>query len=263
MPQQETTDQTGLPDLPIYMKSAQAEAAQANFSIDDYGYLGDNRPYQVVRPAYPAPEFLQRFSNLEEALQECKTLCHLQGKPFRVVRWGRTGSGARTGGVPCAPCKNKPRISRFPKLYDSGCLNGLEDATPIAELHPDGRRIVYDCNGKPKIVGATQYRISRVPFPREHEFSTLPQRYLTAVKSAQLLAKRSGRRAYICTSFGASCKKRNKNLWVPVVYVQPGGLRERYDNVPTGTVTVTPVSPSYFKELLAQSRGASYLGQGH
>lgn len=259
---QETTDQTGLPDLPTFMPSAEAEAAQADFSIEDYGREGDNRPYQVLRPAYPAPEFLQRFSTLEQALRECETLCRLEGRPFRVVRWGRIGSGSR-GGVPCAPCARQKPVNRFPRLQTSGCLNGFEDAVPIAEIHPDGRRIVYDCDGSPKIVGRSDYVVAHTPFPREYELQTLPQRYLTAVKSAQLLARRRGRRAYVCSSFGAPCTKRNKKLWVPVVYVQPGGLRERYDSLGTGTVMVNPVSPAYFKELLAESRGASFLGQGH
>jgi len=259
---QETMDQTGLPDLPIYLKSAEAEAAQSNFSVSDYGREGDNRPYQVLRPAYPAPEFLQRFNRLEDALQECKTLCHLEGKPFRVVRWERTGSGARKP-VPCHPCASRARFSRFPRLRDSGCLDGFDSAVPIAEIHPDGRRIVYECDGSPKIVGQSDYVVSRIPFPEEHQFETLPQRYLEAVKSAQVLARRRGTRAYICSSFGQPCTRRNKKLWVPVVYVQPGGLRERYDTTLTGTVTVTPVSPAYFRELLAESRGATFLGQGH
>lgn len=259
---QQTTDQTGLPDLDIYQNTARGEAAYQDMSIDDYGREGDQRPYQIVYPAYKAPEFLQRYATLSSALRECKTLCRLQGKPFRVVRWGRVGSGATSGGVPCKPCASKSRISRFSRPTKSGCLHGYPDATPLAEVRPDGRHVVYECDGTPKIVGQPEYIVSHTPFPREYRPAPLPQRYLEAVKTAQLLSKRTGRRAYVCASFGAKCGKRNKKLWIPVVYVQPGGLRERYDSIPTGTTTVTPVSPAYFRELIAESRGATYLGQG-
>ena len=260
---QETTEQTGYTDIPIYLRSAQAEAAQADFSIDDYGRLGDDRPYQVIRPAYNAPKFLQRFSNLDEALQECRTLCHLEGKPFRVVRWGRTGAGALTGGVRCQPCRSRARIPRFPGHVDpSGCLHGYPDATPLAEFQPDGRRIVFDRCGNPKVVGQSDYIVSHTPFPRELHPAPLPQRYLEAVRSAQILASRTGRRTYICSSFGAKCDKRNPKRWIPVVYVDPGGLRERYDSIAAGTVKAQPITHAHFKELVAQSKGATRLGQG-
>ncbi len=258
---QETTQHTGLVDLPIYLKSARAESAQANFSIDDYGRVGDQRPYQVVQPSYQAPQFLSEFTNLEAALRECKTLCRLQGKPFRVVRWGRTGSGNR-GGVPCRACRTPRASSRFPA--GSGNLHGYPNAAPIAEIHPDGQRIVFNPRtGAGQLVGRPNYVVSHTPFPRERHLSKLPQRYLEAVKSAQFLAARTGRRAFICSSLGANCKGRNPKSWVPVVYVQPGGLDKRYPNIPTGTTIVNKVSPKYFQELIAESRGATRLGQGY
>jgi hypothetical protein len=259
---QETINQTGYTDLPTYLSSAQEEAAQADFSIEDYGRVGDQRPYQVIQPAYDAPEFLGRFMNLNEALQECKTLCTLQGRPFRVVRWGRSGSGAR-GGVPCAPCRAKARIPRFPRqVKPDGCLHGYPDATPIAEVHPDGRRIVFDACGNPQVVGESNFVVSRTPFPRLYDPKPLPQRYLEAVKSAQILATRTGRRTYICSGFGAQCDKRNPKRWVPVVYIDPGGLRERHDSIGTGTVRVKPITQAHFRELVAESKGATLLGQG-
>jgi len=262
MPYQETTAGTGYQDIPT-VYSAKDEAAYEQFSIDDYGREGDQRPYQIIEPSYDAPKFLQRFSTLAAALRECKTICHLQGKPFRVVRWGRTGSGARQGGVPCKPCAARMRISRFPRtLSESGCLHGYPDAVPIAEVRPDGRHVVYQCDGTPQIVGKTNYIVSRSPFPREYNPRPVTQRYLEAVKSAQVMASRTGKRAYVCSSFGANCTKRNPKQWIPVVYVDPGGLRQRYDDVPTGTTGVVPVTPAYFKELVAESRGATYLGQG-
>jgi hypothetical protein len=260
---QETTEQTGYTDIPTYLRSAQDEAAQADFSIEDYGRVGDQRPYQIVQPAYQAPRFLQRFSNLEEALQECETLCTLQGRPFRVVRWGREGSGAR-GGVRCQPCRVRGRIPRFPDPAPpgSGCLHGYPNALPLAEFQPGGRRIVFDKCGDPTIVGEPNFVVSRTPFPRVYDPKPLPQRYLEAVKSAQILSSRTGRRTYICSSFGASCDKRNTKRWIPVVYVDPGGLRQRYDTIPTGTVNVKPITQSHFRELVAQSKGATLLGQG-
>ena len=244
--------------------TAQAEAAQADFSVDDYGRVGDNRPYQIVRPAYDAPEFLEQFMYLNEALRECKTLCHLEGKPFRVVRWGRTGSGNR-GGIRCKVCRTCPAWARFPKNLKpgSGALHGYPDAVPLAEFHPNGQHIVFRKCGAGNLVGTPDYIVSPTPFPSE-EFhpAPLPQRYLEAVKTAQYFALNRGRRAYICSSFGAPCNKRNPKHWVPVVYVDPGGLRERYDSTTTGDVVVTPISPGYFQELVAESRGATYLGQG-
>jgi len=242
------------------LTSARDNSAYAQFSIDDYGRQGDERPYQVVQPAYDAPKFLDRFNNLDAALRECKTLCTLQGKPFRVVRWERAGSGAR-GGVPCKVCKGCPPSPRFPQRRP-GELHGYPDATPIAEVRPDGQHIVYNHCGKPKLVGRSNYVVSHTPFPREFHPRPLRQNYLEAVKTAQLYARRRGRRAYICSDFGAKCKGRNPKYWVPVVYVNPGGLAMRYPDDPVGTTTVNPVGPGQFKELVAQSRGASLLGQG-
>lgn len=259
---QETVHQTGLPDLRTFSSSAQAEAAQADFSIDDYGRAesGNNRPYQVIMPAYPAPQFLGRFEYLDAALRECKTLCQLQGKPFRVVRWERTGSGAR-GGVPCKTCPPPKPVARFPGHVKSGCLHGYPDATPIAELHPSGQNIVFDKCGRGRLVGRPDYVVSHTPFPREYRPGPLKQRYLEAVKTGQLIARRTGRRAYICSGFGAKCKGRGPH-WVPVVYVDPGGLVKRYPDTPQGTTIVNPVSPGYLRELIAESRGATFLGQG-
>lgn len=259
---QETIDQTGYTDIPTYLSSSQAEAAQADFSVEDYGRVGDQRPYQVIQPAYNAPKFLTQFTNLEEALQECKTLCHLEGKPFRVVRWGRTGSGA-SGGVPCQPCRVRARVPRFPRqVKPDGCLHGYPDATPIAEFQPGGRRIVFDACGSPHVIGENNFVVSRTPFPRLYDPKPLPQRYLEAVQSAQLLANRTGRRTYICSGFGADCNKRDPKRWMPVVYVDPGGLRERYSSVGQGTVQVKPITESHFRELVAESKGATLLGQG-
>lgn len=245
--------------------TAQAEAADAQFSIDDYGRLGDNRPYQVVQPAYDAPEFLQQFATAEAALQECKTLCHLEGKPFRTVRWERVGSGNR-GGVRCEVCRSCPSSTRdrFPRHLKpgSGALHGYPNAIPIAEVQPNGQHIVFKKCGAGKIVGTPDYVVSRTPFPREYHPRPLPQRYLEAVRTAQRLSENTGKRAFICSSFGAPCNKRNDKYWTPVVYVDPGGLRERHDSMPAGTVKVNSVTPAYFKELVAESRGATYLGQG-
>lgn len=262
---QETTIHTGLPDLPI-VGSAQAIAQYSDFSIDDYGRQGTQSPYQIVQPAYPAPEWLGRFENLKLALRECSTLCQLKGKPYRVVRWERTGSGNR-GGVPCKVCKGGKPTSRFPRRVPlkggSGCLDGFEDATPIAEFHPNGQRIVFNKCGEGSVVGRPNYIVSHTPVPRHYQTPPLPQRYIEAIKTGQLFARRHGRRAYICVGgFGQKCDKRSARDWVPVVYVEPGGLVKRYDKIPTGTTTVSGVSPSYFRELVAESRGATFLGQG-
>jgi hypothetical protein len=265
---QETTYQTGMLDTPTFLDSARAEARQADFSIDDYGREGDQRPYQIVYPAYDAPKFLQRYVDLGKALRMCKTLCTLKGRPYRVVRWERPGSGARPGGVPCAPCAGRPQ-SMFPRRVRSagknGCvgLAGFEAAgmKPVAEFHPNGQMLVFDKCGKAQVVGRPNYIVSRNPFPRERHPRALPQQYLQAVKTAQLLADRRGVKTYVCSDFGTNCKKGKQ--WVPIVYVQPGGLVRRYDNRGTGTTGVTPISESYFRELVAESRGATFLGQGH
>jgi len=248
-----------IPDL----FTADAASAQAQASVEDYG-KADDGPYQIVQPAYPAPVWLNQFQSLIPALRECSTLCTLQGKPFRVMSWNREGAG-RAGGVPCSPCGARARISRWPNRVllngqkGPGCLNGFEDALPVAEARPGGQWIVYDCRGNETLVGSPSYVVSHTPFPRLYEKEVYPQRYLEAVKTAQLLASTSGRRTFVCSSFGAKC---NGGRGVPVVYVDPGGYRQRYDDIPTGTVSVKSVSPSYFKELVMESAGGTYLGQG-
>jgi hypothetical protein len=258
MLQQETTNHTGLVDLPI-IGSSQDQAAYADFSIDDYGRQGTQRPYQIIEPAYPAPRFLGSFMGLKEALRECQTLCTLQGRPYRVVRWPRVGSAR--GGSPCKRCKGQKRTARFPSR-NSGCLDGFPDATPIAEFHPNGQRIFFNKCGQAQLAGRPNYVVSHTPFPREYRPHPLPQRYLEAVKTGQLLARTSGRRTYICAGMGANCDGRNPKKWVPVVYVQPGGLVHRFDPTRSGTVGVSNVTPSMFRELVEESRGGTLLGQG-
>jgi len=255
-----------IPDL----YTAEADAAQAMPSIDDYG-KDNSGPYQIVQPAYPAPVWLNQFVSLNQALRECSTLCTLQGKPFRVMSWNREGAG-RAGGVPCGPCGTRARIPRWPRRVPllpgvsgmsgakgPGCLNGFEDALPVAEARPGGQWIVYDCRGNETVVGSPNYVVSHTPFPRLYEKEVYPQRYLQAVKTAQFLASTNGRRTFVCSDFGAKC---NGGRGTPVVYVDPGGYRQRYDEIPMGTVSVKAVSPGYFKELVMQSAGGTYLGQG-
>jgi len=244
-------------EIPDFL-TAQAASEQAQASIEDYG-KADDGPYQIVQPAYPAPVWLNHFTSLVPALRECSTLCTLKGRPFRVMSWQREGAGNR-GGVPCLPCTDRARIPRWPRrVKGPGCLDGFEDAMPVAEARPGGQWVVYDGCGNGRLVGTPGYVVSHTPFPRLYEKEVYPQRYLEAVKTAQLLANTSFRRAFVCSSFGEKC---NGGHGVPVVYVDPGGYRQRYDTIPEGTVSVKAVSPGYFKELVLQSAGGTYLGQG-
>lgn len=245
-------------DIPDYL-TAESDAENAQASIEDYG-KADDGPYQVVNPAYPAPQWLGRFIALGPALRECDTLCTLKGRPFRVVRWGREGSGNR-GGIPCATCASHARIPRWPRRLGAGFLRGFPRAMPVAEARPGGQWVVYDSSGNPKLVGEPSYVVSHTPFPRFYEPEVYPQRYLEAVKTAQVFANQTGKRAYLCSSFGADCEGKRKT-WIPVVYVDPGGLDHRYSNVRENEVLVTPVSSEHFQELVERSRGGTYLGQG-
>jgi hypothetical protein len=132
-------------------------------------------------------------------------------------------------------------------------------ATPIAEFRPNGAKLVFDASGNAHIAGRPSYLISRNPFPKYNprEAST---RYDQAVLTGQYLANKTDRRVFICSQFGApGCKETPRA--VPVVYVDPGGLRRTSEN-PEGTVLTTPVSPAYFQELVAEGRGRSRLGWG-
>jgi hypothetical protein len=240
--------------------SEAAMSRYATFSIDDYG-KADEGPYQIVMPTYAAPKWLNSYSSLGKALRECGTLCTLRGTPFRVVRWGREGSGAR-GGIPCKACgPTTPNPSRFPNVRRGpGYFAGFPDAHPIAEFRPGGQRLVFNNRGVPQLVGRPNYVVSHNPFPRTYSPEVYPQQYLEAVRTAQVLANGSGKRTFICDGgFNRQCKSKTA---VPVVYVDPGSLARRYDNGTTGTVITTPVSPLYFQELVAEGRGRSYLGQG-
>lgn len=248
---------------PLPLSTSAGEAADANFSPADYGNAGDQRPYQIVFPSYPAPKFLASFANLNDALRECGTLCRLTGQPFRLVKWG-----AR---VPCYPCQPKKKTNRLPSLriHSAGALAGHPDATPIADFTPKGT-VVYDAQGRPTVVGAPNYAVSRTPYPATEfvSFPPLPQRYAEAVRSAQYIASNTGKQTYLCSSNGADCKGSSKE-WVPVVYVEPGGLVKRYredlklPNSPSGsTNSITPVTEDEFRELVRQSEGRTAMGQG-
>lgn len=254
-------------DLPDFLATREGEAAQAQFSTNDYGRVGDQRPYQIVDPAYPAPKWLARFVNLKDALRECGTLCQLKGRPFRLMKWG--------GRRPCLPCKSHqhPRLSGF-RIRSPGALAGYPGAKPVADVHPNGTSIVYDANGQPQLVGTPNFIVTRTPdapsnFVRD---TPLPVRYQEAVYTAQRLAGATGHNAFICSSMGASCKKPGKaSKWTPMVYVSPGGLVKRYrhdlrlpgaHSVHGSTVATTAVTPDEFRELIRQSGGRSRLGQG-
>jgi hypothetical protein len=247
---------------PEVLTNARAEAAYSNFSIDDYDKV--QGPYQIVMPAYPTPVWLQKFSNMTAALRECGTLCTLRGRPFRLMAWSRSGSGAR-GGVPCAQCKKTPNPSRFARPVcrcknGAGFLQGFPDAHPIAEFRPGGQRLVYDASGNAKLVGKPDYAVSRTPFPRVYNDKPVyPQQYMEAIRMGVQLANRNGQRVFVCSGFGQDCKKK---VGVPVVYVDPGSYVRRYNDMTPGTVAVNNVSPEYFQELVEESRGGTYLGQG-
>jgi hypothetical protein len=258
-------------DIPGFLATREGESYDAQFSTNDYGAVGDQRPYQIVQPSYPAPRWLSRFTQLDAALRECGTLCQLTGQPFRLVKWGSR--------LPCYPCRAKKRTNMLPGLraiQSPGAIAGFPSAQPIADFTPHGSTIVYGPDGQPKLVGAPNFRVSRTPTPPENfvDWSTpLPQRYVEAVKTAQYLASATGKSSYICSSFGAHCDRPGAAgmKWTPVVYVQPGGLVRRYhSDLPTGRATstkgstslVNDVTPDEFRELLRESAGATLLGQG-
>jgi len=250
----------GQDDAPV---TAEQNAAAEMFSIDDYGY-GPPGPFQIMEPTYPAPSWLGNYQYLSKALQECSTLCALRGRPYRVVRWGREGSGAN-GGIPCSVCRSVPGGNRFPRRPCPSCscggtCGGKPAPQPLAEFRPDGRHVVFDCRGNPHAVGQPNYVVSRNPFPRTYNPRQPTKLYLDAVKAGQILANQEGKRVFICSNFGAPGCKPTKTA-VPVVYVDPGGLRKVQGN-PTGTILVNPVSPAYFQELVTESRGGSKLGWG-
>lgn len=253
-----------LNDFPSHL-SAREQARYEQATTYDYGRVGDQQPYQIVFPAYKAPKFLETFHTLEQALRECGTLCRLKGIPFRLVKWG--------GKIPCVPCGSKIRDNRLPGfkvVYSKGALAGFPDAMPIADFLPNGEKVVYGPNGEEKKVGAASFAVSASPYPAVGRYNPRPptMRYLDAIRSAMYLAENSGRTAYLVSNFGAEAV--SNAGWFPVVYVQPGGAVSLYPHeldlgpgsIPNNTNAVTNVSPSEYSELIAESRGATYTGQG-
>jgi hypothetical protein len=249
-------------EMPYADAFPEAEASHnSDFSIDDYGGSEEGGgpargPFQIVEPTYPAPKFLKLYRYLDQALRECQTLCTLRGRPYRVVRWGREGSGAR-GGIPCKTCGPTAGGARFTRIPCAGCA--AETAKPLAEMRPNGQKLVFDNAGRAHLVGKPDYVVSRNPFPRTYNPRQPVKNYMDAVMTGQALASRIGERVFICSGFGADCKQ---EIGVPVVYVDPGGLVRRYQDNPTGTVETNPVSEAYFQELVAEGRGRSYLPWG-
>jgi len=250
---------------PLRLSTREGESYEAQFSTSDYGRVGDQRPYQIVYPSYPAPKFLSRHQYLNDALRECDTLCQLRGQPFKLMRWG--------GRLPCYPCGGRKSTNVLPSLriHTAGALTGFPGLTPVADFRPTGTRIVYGPDGQPKMVGAPNFVVTRTPNPYAEFYlpEPLPQRYLEAVRTAQMIASDTGRNTYLCSSFGGGCGGLNNKKWMPVVYVDPGGVVRRYHkdltlpNSPAGSaVATTPVTEGEFRELLRESSGASRLGQG-
>lgn len=248
-------------DLPT---DARTQAAAENFSIDDYGR--DEGVYQVVVPSYPAPKFLRQYNYLAQALRECDTMCRLEGKPFRAVRWGREGSGA-AGGVPCKACCPKPPGSKFPHtpLYSScSCLEGFPNLKSIAEFQPGGRRIVFGgrgcCNGR--IVGAPNYVVAHTPFVRTYVPEQQRVRYQQGMAALMKIANSSGKRTFLCSGLLADCRTRDPKLWTPVVYVDPGSYAPRYVYTKGNEVHASPMNAAQFREYVAMADGRSTLPIG-
>lgn len=78
-----------------------------------------------------------------------------------------------------------------------------------------------------------------------------------AMRTARRLADAFGRRTYIVGSFGSQA--RPSRLFMPVVYVQPGGLVRLIDHTPVGTTSVTKLTPFEFEYLVAMSNGINLL----
>jgi hypothetical protein len=244
------------------LSTREGEAAQAQFSVSDYGRVGDQRPYQIVFPSYTAPKFLSQFAYLKDALRECGTLCQTTGRPFRLVKWGSR--------VPCYPCRARTSANRLPgvRIHSVGALAGHPSAMPIADFHPNGKNVVYNARGQAVVVGAPNYIVTRTPNPTAEFFNPrpLPQRYAEAVNSAVYLANTTGRNTYLCSSMGGDCNKAGSKNLVPLVYVEPGGLVRRYHkdlaipNSRPGSITGTGVvTEAEFRELIRESAGGSTL----
>lgn len=253
-----------LNDLPPDL-SAREQARYEQATTYDYGRVGDQRPFQIVFPAYKAPKFLETFHSLEQGLRECGTLCRMKGVPFRLVKWG--------GKIPCVPCGTRIRDNRLPGfkvIYSKGALDGFPDAMPVADFLPNGKKLVYGPNGVAKPVGAASFRVTQDPYPAVGKYDLRPptMRYLDAIRSAMYMAENTGSTAYLVSSFGADAK--SSSDWFPVVYVQPGGIVARYPHeldlgpgsIPNSTNAVTRVLPSEYAELVAESQGATFIGQG-
>lgn len=242
------------------------EAAREDFSTDDYGREGDQRPYTAVIPAYPTPRFLQSYYDLGTAVRDCKRTANNTGCGVRVIRWGRNKPCVALKGT----CLNKS-AAQLPsmKFYASpGALEGYPEATPIADVLPNGKVIAYTPDGGKRVVGDKNYILSPVPVPPSdvvNEARPPEKRYDEAVEAAQFLAGNTGQRIYVCSGFNADCKQ-NK-LWIPMVYVEPGGLVARYPlrighfgKSTKGSMVVTnPVSPEEFRELIAISEGRTLV----
>lgn len=257
--------------VPSDFFDARAQAAYGAASVQDYGAVGDQRPYQIVYPAYPAPQFLQSFRYLSEALRECDTLCKLTGQPFRLMKWGTR--------VPCRPCRGrKIRDNRLPSfrfkgyVESRGALEGYPEAFPVAEMTPDGRRTVFGPDGQEQSVGLPDFKVTvyNEPPGDYNNPAPLPTNYIEALRAGEYLSSHTGKQAYIVSSFGTDPKGRNPSKWVPVVYVQPGGIAKlnpyELQAGPFGsqsaegsTVISQPVTPEMFQQYLALSQGGSNL----
>ncbi len=239
----------------VPLNSARAESAQAQFSVSDYGYVGDQQPYQIIQPSYPAPRWMGRYMDMKQALRECRTLCRLEGRPFRLVKWGKPVQS------PCKTCSPKPE-NKLPNVRIQGVVRGLDGAPlvaiPVADISAKGQVKIYGADGKAKPAAKKQWIVNQHPrFRGLHKVTT--RSYYEAVRAAEYLASHTGRRAYVCNT--ARCKV-NPKLYVPVTYAQPGGLNPMNPNIPTGTTTVSPVTPQHFQELVEESRGGTFYGQG-
>lgn len=211
--------------------------------VTGYEYLARGAGgWFVTDSMMPVPKYLVLFQKLDAALRHCLQTANLQQCPAYVLGpcrcdWRDCTSNPQNCGAPPAGTV-RPR-HRCGCRKPCGCVKvGKYRARRVAAVMPDGRVFFRSRGGLYKQINAPcngSMQCSPRGWGKPVRFPTNP--------------------TWHCSDFGQPCLDEQG---VPVVYVDPGGLRARYDweRRPEGETQVQSVDAKWFQHLLMVSHGA-------
>jgi hypothetical protein len=204
----------------------------------------------VTERMFPAPHELHVFQDMQAALRQAIQTAHRGLCPTYVLQpcacdWRDCSRHPRN----CNGPTTTPTVRRCGCRRPCGCMRvGARRLRRIAATMADGRVYYRTRHGT--------YRLVNAPLAGRMKSAVIHPGVIQGEIAAKLYAGSDpmlvGRPTFGCDDFDQDCFDKAR---VPVVYVDPGGLRQRYDDRVSSQTTVERVGPVAFRQLIAASHG--------